>query len=197
VNLPSTVYTLKGYIDGFAIPGDIDIDNKLLSSNDNVTLAGYPAYQYVYSSVEQKHSLNTMVIATLKDGRLFEISYTSDTSTYGKSLPTAEKMILSFQFTKITQNNQRVGSSVGLTNQTAYSTTHSNITSIDRHFNSTQGLGASGANSTSYLSPPIHSSHIRDNRTMFSVNSTLPNASSPSSHATPVPNITSQGDDGI
>jgi hypothetical protein len=194
-NLPSTVYSLKGYIDGFAIPGDIGVDNTLLSSNDNVTLAGYSAYQYVYSSVEQKHSLNTMVIATLKDGRLFEISYTSDIRTYGKSLPTAEKMIHSFQFTKIIPNNQRVGSSIGLTNQTAYSITHNNITSIHQHFNSTQGLGPSVANSTT-PAQPVHSSRIHGNRTMFSGNSTLPNAISPSSHATPVPNNTSQGNDG-
>jgi hypothetical protein len=192
-NLPSTVYTLKGYIDGFAIPVDIGIDNKLLSSNDNVTLAGYPAYQYVYSD-EQKHSLNAIIV-TLKDGRLFEISYTSDISSYGKSLSTAEKMIQSFQFTKIIQNNQRVDSSVGPTNRTAYSTTHSNMTSIDQHFNSTQGLGPSAANSTSYLPPLIHPPRIHGNRTMISGNGTLPNAISPSSHATPIPNITSQGGD--
>jgi hypothetical protein len=169
--------TIKDYADNIAIP-DIGADNKLLSSNENIRLAGVPAYQYVYSDTEGH---KVMKIAAIKGGYIYEISYTSDTSTYGKSLPTAEKMIQSFQFTKIIPNSERVGSSAGLTNQTAYSITHNNVTSIHQHFNSTQ---------------PIHSARIHSNRTMFSGNSTLPNASSPSSHATPIPNIASEGSDG-
>jgi len=66
---------------------------------------------------------------------------------------------------------------------------------VHQQYNSTQGFEPRTANSTT--SPqPIHLSHIRGNRTLFSGNGILPNAISPSSHATPVPNSTSQGDDG-
>jgi photosystem II reaction center protein PsbP len=95
--------TLQEYISSVVILDEFGL-NKPLSSTHNVTLSGYPAFQYVYTDT-QGNSFKVMKIITLAhSGRIYEISYTSDIATFQNNLATVQEMIKSFQFIKNLQN---------------------------------------------------------------------------------------------
>jgi len=76
-------------------------DFKLVESSTNgVFLAGLPAYKIVSTSTDQATSLKTMEIGTIKDEKVYIITYEAGASEYDKYLPTILGMISSFTITR-------------------------------------------------------------------------------------------------
>lgn len=90
--------TLAGYASDTV--NDLRQDFKVIQSDTNATLAGNPAYKFVYTGVEENVDLQTMTVLTIKGDRAFIISYTAEPAVYSYYLPTIQKMISSFEITK-------------------------------------------------------------------------------------------------
>jgi eukaryotic-like serine/threonine-protein kinase len=67
-------------------------EEQLLESN----LAGLPAYEIVFTDL----GLKTMQIWTIKDDRIYTITYTAEEEDFQNDLQIAEMMIKSFQITE-------------------------------------------------------------------------------------------------
>lgn len=72
---------------------------KILSETDS-TLAGKRAYKVVYTLSDQGNELKRMETWTLKNFKVYSITYEAQAGKYDQSLPTAEKMINTFQLDK-------------------------------------------------------------------------------------------------
>ncbi|MDQ3840902.1 MAG: hypothetical protein M3297_16740 [Thermoproteota archaeon] len=70
-------------------------EEQLLESN-TTTLAGLPAYKTVFTNL----GLKTMQILTIKDDRVYTITYVAEEEDFQDDLEVAEKMIKSFQITE-------------------------------------------------------------------------------------------------
>ena len=89
------------------------IDLDLLESQTNATLAGNPAHKLVYvhkgpGGIENK----VMEVYTIKNGKLYDITYHGSTDEYPSSLSTAEEMINTFKIDGIIAVNGLDTSSV-------------------------------------------------------------------------------------
>lgn len=75
-------------------------DFKLLESTD-FRLAGNTAYKIVFTATDSmKHERKAMQIWTVNGDKAYLITYKAEPGQYSKYLPTIEKMVDSFQFTK-------------------------------------------------------------------------------------------------
>ena len=75
-------------------------DFKLLEST-NFRLAGNTAYKIVFTATDSmKHERKAMQIWTVKGDKAYLITYKAEPGQYSKYLPTIQKMVDSFQFTK-------------------------------------------------------------------------------------------------
>lgn len=72
---------------------------KIISETDS-NLAGRPAYRVVYTFSDEGNQLKRMETWTLKNYRVYSITYEAQAGKYDEYLPTAEKMINSFQLDK-------------------------------------------------------------------------------------------------
>jgi hypothetical protein len=90
--------TLAGYANDTVT--DLRQDFKVIESNTNATLAGNPAYKFVYTGIEESVNLQAMIVLTIKGDRAYIISYTAQPAIYSYYLPTIQKMINSFEITK-------------------------------------------------------------------------------------------------
>ena len=70
-------------------------EEQLLESN-TTTLAGLPAHKMVFTNL----GLKTMQIWTIKDDRVYTITYVAEEEDFQDDLDVAEKMIKSFQITE-------------------------------------------------------------------------------------------------
>jgi DNA-binding beta-propeller fold protein YncE len=98
-DLPFLNETLDGY---FQKNINSRIDNskdfKLIESNRNSILAGYPAYNLVYAStIEDGTNLKVMEIGTIISNKAYFIEYFAEAEKYDTYLPTIQKMIDSFE----------------------------------------------------------------------------------------------------
>jgi serine/threonine-protein kinase len=71
--------------------------NYTLIESGNTTLAGNPAYKAVYTFNYAGLSTKTMEIWTIKEGKLYSITYVTTPRNYDANVETAQKMIDSFQ----------------------------------------------------------------------------------------------------
>ena len=75
-------------------------DFKLLESTD-FKLAGNTAYKIVFTAKDSmKHERKAMQIWTVKGDKAYLIAYKAEPRQYSKYLPTIQKMVDSFRFTK-------------------------------------------------------------------------------------------------
>ena len=75
-------------------------DFKLLESTD-FRLAGNMAYKIVFTATDgMKHERKAMQIWTVKGDNAYLITYKAEPGQYSKYLPTIQKMVDSFRFTK-------------------------------------------------------------------------------------------------
>ncbi len=77
---------------------DLRLDFKVNQSN--ATLAGNPAYKFVYTGLEASIDLKAIMVLTIKGDRAYIISYTAEPEKYSYYLPTVQKMIDSFEILK-------------------------------------------------------------------------------------------------
>jgi len=70
-------------------------EEQLLESN-MTTLAGLPAHEIVFANL----GLKTMQIWTIKDDKVYTITYVAEEEDFQSDLQTTERMIKSFQITK-------------------------------------------------------------------------------------------------
>ena len=75
-------------------------DFKVIVSDTNATLSGFPAYKFVYTGIGENVDLQAMLLLTIKGDRAFIISYTAEPTIFSYYLPTILKMVNSFEFTK-------------------------------------------------------------------------------------------------
>lgn len=68
-------------------------DCNIIDSGDT-TLANNPAYKLVYT---MEGPLNMMVIFTIKDNKLYSLTYTAGSNEYSKYLDTVDEMVNSFE----------------------------------------------------------------------------------------------------
>ena len=76
-------------------------DFQIIESNRNANITGGPAYKIVYSFLSQDPAVQahfqSMNIWTIKDKKVYSISYTEVKSEYAAYLPTVQSMIDSFK----------------------------------------------------------------------------------------------------
>jgi hypothetical protein len=77
-----------------------DLRQDFKVSQSNATLAGNPAYKFVYTGIEASVDLKAMMVLTIKGDRAYIISYTAEPEKYSYYLPTVQKMIDSFEILK-------------------------------------------------------------------------------------------------
>ncbi len=77
-----------------------DLRQDFKVSPSNATLAGNPAYKFVYAGLEASVDLKAMMVLTIKGDRAYIISYTAEPEKYSYYLPTVQKMIDSFEILK-------------------------------------------------------------------------------------------------
>jgi len=80
------------------IISDLRQDFKVAEST--TTLAGLPAYEFVYTGAEESVDLKAMVVLTIKGDRAYIISYTAEPEVFQSYLPKVQKMIDSFEILK-------------------------------------------------------------------------------------------------
>jgi hypothetical protein len=66
-----------------------------VTKSEPTTLADYPAYELVYTSDKYDNKIMHQFVKV--DGRIYIITYGSETGKYSENLPTAQKMINTFQ----------------------------------------------------------------------------------------------------
>jgi serine/threonine-protein kinase len=72
-----------------------------LIESTSATLSDNPAHKVVYTYSDAEIGITkTMEILTIKDDKLYFISYTADATKYSSYLPTIQKMIDSFKINK-------------------------------------------------------------------------------------------------
>jgi hypothetical protein len=80
------------------IIGDLRRDFKVAQST--TTLAGLPAYEFVYTGAEENVDLKAMLVLTIKGDRAYIMSYTAEPEIFQSYLPKVQKMIDSFEILK-------------------------------------------------------------------------------------------------
>lgn len=80
------------------IIGDLRQDFKVAGST--TTLAGLPAYEFVYTGAEESVNLKAMLVLTIKGDRAYIMSYTAEPEIFQSYLPKVQKMIDSFEILK-------------------------------------------------------------------------------------------------
>ncbi|WP_255325357.1 PsbP-related protein [Tolypothrix sp. PCC 7601] len=71
-------------------------------TKSSTTLSNFNAYRLTYTRQEGQCKLQVMEMGTVRNGKIYFITYTAESAKYSQYLPTAEAMIQSF---KITGNN--------------------------------------------------------------------------------------------
>lgn len=80
------------------IIGDLRQDFKVAEST--TTLAGLPAYEFVYTGAEENVDLKAMLVLTIKGDRAYIMSYFAEPEIFQSYLPKVQKMIDSFEILK-------------------------------------------------------------------------------------------------
>lgn len=80
------------------IIGDLSQDFKVAEST--TTLAGLPAYEFVYTGAEESVDLKAMLVLTIKGDRAYIMSYTAEPEIFQSYLPKVQKIIDSFEILK-------------------------------------------------------------------------------------------------
>jgi serine/threonine-protein kinase len=79
-------------------------DFQIIESNPDANLTGTPAYKIVYSFLSQDPAVQahfqSMNLWSVRDKKVYSISYTEAKSLYATYLPTVQKMTDSFEITK-------------------------------------------------------------------------------------------------
>ncbi|MFL6393753.1 MAG: serine/threonine protein kinase, partial [Nitrososphaeraceae archaeon] len=79
-------------------------DFQIIESNPDANVTGISAYKIVYSFLSQDPAaqvhFQSMNIWSVKDKKVYAISYTQAKSLYAAYLPTVQKMIDSFEIIK-------------------------------------------------------------------------------------------------
>lgn len=73
------------------------IDFELIELNATTLSGNNPAHKVVYTNREGKDERKTMHILSIKDDKVYLITYTAEASRYDRYLPTIQKMIDSFR----------------------------------------------------------------------------------------------------
>ncbi|MGI2906170.1 PsbP-related protein [Tolypothrix sp. VBCCA 56010] len=81
---------------------NINPKSQIIDETKSSTLSKFNAYKLTYYRQEGQCKLHVMEIGTVRNGKVYFITYTADLARYSQYLPTAEAMIQSF---KITENN--------------------------------------------------------------------------------------------
>jgi hypothetical protein len=71
-------------------------DFNLMSSGPT-TLAGNPAYKFVFNASDQNRKFIGMQIWTIKDQRMYGLVHTIQAERYSDNLPTIQRMVDSFE----------------------------------------------------------------------------------------------------
>jgi serine/threonine-protein kinase len=72
------------------------VGSKIIESTDT-KLAGYPAHRIVGTFKQANNDLTVLDIWTIKDSKLYRITFYAQQTKYADYLPTIQKMIASFQ----------------------------------------------------------------------------------------------------
>jgi hypothetical protein len=73
-------------------------DFKVIESNTNNILGGYPAYKLVYTDVDDDNiNYKDMEIGTIIEDKVYSVTYDAAEEEYSVYLPTVQKMIDSFK----------------------------------------------------------------------------------------------------
>lgn len=90
-NLPSQNVTLDDYTNT-----QINYTEEQLLESNTTTLAGLPAHEIIFTNL----GLQTMQIWTIKDNKVYTISYVAEEEDFQNDLQIAERMIESFKITE-------------------------------------------------------------------------------------------------
>lgn len=81
------------------------IDFELNESTTITVAGGNPAHKMVYTNVEENNiQTKTMQVLTIKNDKIYLITYTAEQRKYDSYLPTIQKMIDSFRIKTLTDN---------------------------------------------------------------------------------------------
>jgi eukaryotic-like serine/threonine-protein kinase len=73
------------------------IDFELIELNATTLSGNNPAHKVVYINREGEDELKTMQVVSIKEDKVYLITYTAEASRYDRYLPTIQKMIHSFR----------------------------------------------------------------------------------------------------
>jgi eukaryotic-like serine/threonine-protein kinase len=73
------------------------IDFELIELNATTLSGNNPAHKVVYTNREGEDELKTMQVVSIKEDKVYLITYTAEASRYDRYLPTIQKMIDSFR----------------------------------------------------------------------------------------------------
>ncbi len=73
------------------------IQNATIIESTDTTLAGVPAYKIVYSGKMREYTLKWIQIWTVKNNKMYSITYTAEINSYSYYLDVIQKMIDSFE----------------------------------------------------------------------------------------------------
>jgi serine/threonine-protein kinase len=90
-NLPSQNVTLDDYTNT-----QINYTEEQLLESNTTTLAGLPAHEIILTNL----GLQTMQIWTIKDDKVYTITYVAEEEDFQNDLQIAERMIKSFKITE-------------------------------------------------------------------------------------------------
>jgi eukaryotic-like serine/threonine-protein kinase len=98
-NLPSKDFSLEDFTNVQITGARQTYPNFTLYQSHSTTLAGNPAQQLVFSTIDDKqHEARSMQVFTIKDNKSYHITYIAKPERYSEFLPIAQKMINSFEF---------------------------------------------------------------------------------------------------
>ena len=98
-NLPSKDFSLEDFTNVQITGARQTYPSFTLYQSHSTTLAGNPAQQLVFSTIDDKQrEAKSMQVFTIKDNKSYHITYIAKPERYSEFLPIAQKMINSFEF---------------------------------------------------------------------------------------------------
>jgi serine/threonine-protein kinase len=98
-NLPSGDFSLEDFTNIQITGARQTYPSFTLYQLNSTTLAGNPAQQLVFSTIDDKqHEAKSMQVFMIKDNKSYHITYIAKPESYSEFLPIAQKMIDSFEF---------------------------------------------------------------------------------------------------
>lgn len=89
--------TLQQYTDG-SVKDIKKLTNANIETSEDVTFGGLNGHKIVYSNLAKSVNYKKMSVYTMKEGKVYLLTYTAKSDTYSKFIDKIEEVVKSFKF---------------------------------------------------------------------------------------------------